>query len=111
MDECPICLCNIKHNKKYVVINNLGENGKYHPKCLKLWMKKSLNGILTDNVIVTYSIYKNDRYINTLSANNIRSYQLGTFEKDSNFIQLETSSTTQNNETIKNNDFECCNIV
>ncbi len=88
MDECLICLCKIKKNREYAVINNSGENGIYHHKCLKLWLNKSFNGILTDYTIETYSIYKYDRYLSTQRANSVRST-----EKDLAFIQLDSETT------------------
>jgi hypothetical protein len=52
-EECIICYNYI--DNIYVKID--GENGIYHLKCLNEWLKKSNYGILTHNIIQSYTIY------------------------------------------------------
>jgi len=100
MSECPICLDNIDDD--FAVINNLGETGKYHPNCLQSWLEKSPNGILTNNIVETYSIYNNDKYINTLSIN----HEVINLNDDPFSIPIE-NGFINNDSSSCNSDFYC----
>lgn len=67
MDTCIICLDELDDGCKYAVINNVDEKYKYHPECLELWTNSHSTGIITRNIINTYSIYQNDKCISTIS--------------------------------------------
>ena len=104
MSECPICLDKI--NDEFAVINNLGETGKYHPNCLQSWLGKSSNGILTNNIVETYSIYNDDKYINTLSINHDPYHEVIILNDDPFSIPIE-NEFTHNDSSSCNSDFYC----
>lgn len=54
-EECPICMQSIE--RIYAMIENKGENGKYHTECMDSWLKKSKNGILVQENIKSITIY------------------------------------------------------
>lgn len=57
-EECPICLTEIQ--RIYVMINHMGETGKYHTECLDGWLKNSKNGILVQTPIESINLYENN---------------------------------------------------
>lgn len=52
---CAICLQKVQED--YTMIDNAHEKGKYHMECLRAWLEKSLNGVLTQDKITGYHIY------------------------------------------------------
>lgn len=64
-EECAICYHYIDNT--YVKID--GENGIYHLKCLNAWLKKSKYGILTHNIIKSYTIYCSGHAVTTINHN------------------------------------------
>lgn len=67
--ECNICLCQIDKSLPYTMIDNDGEKGKYHPDCLKKWVKTNDHGLLTQSKIESYSIYQDNTLIETINRN------------------------------------------
>lgn len=68
-DDCGICFTKIKNNHIIAMINNLNEKGRYHQQCLEKWLSVSNNGILTQDVIESYSLFLNDTFIEVKNAN------------------------------------------
>jgi hypothetical protein len=66
MVECVICLDEIEN--EYAIIHNVNEINKLHPECIQKWTEHSLIGIMTRDIITTYSIFKDDRYIKTVTV-------------------------------------------
>lgn len=66
-DECPICYEIILKNRVYVMIDNEGENGKYHVSCIEKWLNKSTNGILTQNKIKKLKLNINNKTFSQLN--------------------------------------------
>ena len=58
IEECPICIQPIE--RIYAMIENTGENGKYHPECIDKWLKTSKNGILVQQDITSITIYDDE---------------------------------------------------
>lgn len=67
MAECIICLQSIDNDSEYAIIHNVNEVNKLHPECLQRWTENSLIGLVTLDLITNYSIFKNDRYIKTVT--------------------------------------------
>lgn len=55
--EC--CICFDAVGDEYAFINNEAERGIYHIGCLKEWITRSDNGILTQNKVTSYFVVKN----------------------------------------------------
>ena len=64
MTECIICLDDI--GDEYAIIHNVNEVNKLHPECVQKWTEHSLIGIMTRDLIINYSVFKNDRYVKTV---------------------------------------------
>jgi len=67
----PMCgICFVKLDDiPYAMINDDGEKGKYHIHCLDQWIQKSNRGILIEQKINSYSIYHEDKLIETVVNN------------------------------------------
>ena len=63
MEECPICLQPIESNDIMVTINNPGETGQYHYSCAGEWLKKSRQGILTQQPIDNLEVSQDEQLI------------------------------------------------
>lgn len=62
---CSICFYKL-NDTPYAMINDPGETGKYHVQCLEQWIQKSNRGILIEKKIDSYSIYHEDKLIETI---------------------------------------------
>jgi len=65
MVECIICLEEIED--EYAVIHNVNEVNKLHPECIQKWTEHSSIGIITRDTITNYSVFRNDRYVKTVT--------------------------------------------
>lgn len=57
-ESCPICMLELYSEREYVKINNPGENSLMHRKCLTDWLMFSHNGIMTQDSISSYILYR-----------------------------------------------------
>jgi hypothetical protein len=64
-NECPICYHLLTADQPYAMIDNTGEKGMYHIECLEKWLEKSKNGLITNNLITSYSVYHEGELIET----------------------------------------------
>jgi len=103
----PMCgICFIKlDDVPYAMINDDGEKGKYHVHCLNQWIQKSNRGILIEQKVNSYSIYHEDKLIDTV-VNNKPSQIIDNNQP----IQVDTAETTilipshENNEEDNSSD-------
>ena len=67
--ECPICFEKISKCENYAIINNPGENEKFHIDCLEKWLKQHNGGISTRTNITSYTEYQDNKPTNTITLN------------------------------------------
>lgn len=88
-NECTICFEEIE-NEYAIISDNVGEQGKYHTKCIEEWLTFSKSGILTQFEIKTVDILTIDgEYVRSINANEYQSVSKSFF--NSLFIEDELS--------------------
>ena len=109
-EECPICLQLIDESQ-YAIINNEGENGKYHLHDLVEWFTTRKTGIMTQSDIETYSIFEKGEHTQTINVSSHYS-ELKVFMNDveNDINTLWNSDTSVQNEEDEEYDdiFFCC---
>ena len=96
--ECIICTHEIYIEQPYAMIDNQNEKGKYHVECLEQWVSKNNNGILTQDKIISYSIYQKNGVITTINIMDIAKQQI----KPQNYIQNQPQNYIQNQPYLNN---------
>lgn len=61
--ECLICIDSLDLNGPYAMIDDVGENNKYHIGCLEDWFKFSRQSIINRKEVNFYSIYHDGEFV------------------------------------------------
>lgn len=69
--KCPICFNKFTNSQPFAMIDNTSEKGKYCIECIEKWLDISHNGLLTQDKVLSYSIYHENTLIETIPVSTI----------------------------------------